>query len=518
VTLSARLSAFFLAALAVVLAGFSITLYLLAQSYLYQQLEERLAAALDTLTAAVELEADGIDWEPHERRLTLGEDAGPDQVRWLVRDGNGRVIDRSANLASDDPLAAALERPDREADADGQSWRLVERRLRADDRAPGGLQMPLAATKHSAVTLDLAIAQTPVRAVLARLAATLTVLSAALWGLAALVGRRLCGRALAPVSAMAAKARSMDAARCDERLPSPGTCDELEELGRAFNDLLDRLQEAFERQRRFTGDASHQLRTPLTALLGQIDVILRRDRAPGEYRDVLAVVHRQAMQLRHIVEMLLFLARADGETRLPNLETVDLSSWLPEYLERWSDHSRARDLHYQAAVGGPQRVRVQLPLLAQLLDNLLDNACKYSLAGTPIRLRLEREGEGVACTVEDAGCGIAAADLPRVFEPFFRSADARARGFTGVGLGLSVAQRIAAAFAGRIEAQSPAAGQQGTTQGPGSRFTLWLPLAPHPGPDSGPAAPARELTQVGLDGGLSNNLAGNAGLVHQNGL
>src|SRR5581483_11619807 len=106
---------------------------------------------------------------------------------------------------------------------------------------------------------------------------------------------------------------SMSAADLDVRLPAADTGDELEELGLAFNDLLGRLQEAFERQRRFTGDASHQLRTPLTVMLGQIEVALRRDRPAGEYREALSVAHGQAERLRRIVEMLLFLARADAE-------------------------------------------------------------------------------------------------------------------------------------------------------------------------------------------------------------
>jgi heavy metal sensor kinase len=515
VSLSARLSGFFLAALGLVLAGFSLALYLLAQAYLNRQLDERLSAALDTLTAVAELEPDGIDWEPQERHLTLGQDAGPDQVRWLVRDGVGRIIDRSSNLPAGEPLAAALEKSDPEVKAGGQRWRLVERHLRAD-QTPGGLQQPLAATKHGALTLSLAIAQTPVENLLARLALALGLLSAALWGAAALLGRWLCRRALAPMTAMAAKARTMDAASRDQRLPSPGTGDELEELGQAFNDLLARLQDAFERQRRFAGDASHQLRTPLTAILGQIDVILRRERSTEEYREVLVVVHRQAMQLRHIVEMLLFLARADGETRLPDLERVDLSSWLPEYLARWADHTRAGDLHFESKVEGPQWVRVQAPLLAQLLDNLLDNACKYSTAGTPIRLRLRPEGDQVACAVEDAGYGIAAADLPHVFDPFFRSAEARARGQAGVGLGLAVAQRIAAAFSGTLEARSPAAiGGEAGGPGPGSCLTLRLPVIADEPVAKASLLPAREATEISLAGGLSNGIAEKDGLVRQ---
>src|SRR5262249_7637251 len=152
---------------------------------------------------------------------------------------------------------------------------------------------------------------------LRRLGWTLAGLSLAVWLVAAGLGRRLCRRALAPVAQMAGAARSIPATEPGQRLPVAATADELGDLGRAFNRLLDRLQEAFERQRRFTGEASHQLRTPLAVLLGQAEVALRRDRPPEEYRRVLTVIAEQAGRLHRLVEMLLFLARADAEAAVP---------------------------------------------------------------------------------------------------------------------------------------------------------------------------------------------------------
>jgi signal transduction histidine kinase len=266
---------------------------------------------------------------------------------------------------------------------------------------------------------------------------------------------------------MATAARAMKAADMDQRLLNPRTSDELEDFSTAFNELLDRLQEAFERQRRFTGDASHQLRTPLTAMLGQMEVCMRRARTTEEYERVLNLVHGQAQQLRHLVEMLLFLARADGEAKLPNLESVELVSWLEEYYERWAGHARAADLHVKSLAERPAHVKVQPPLLAQLLDNLLDNACKYSEPGSPVQLELSCTAGRVQLSVQDAGAGIAERDLPHIFEPFYRCSDARRRGASGVGLGLSVAQRVASAFGGNITVCSE--------PGKGSRFSLELP-------------------------------------------
>jgi heavy metal sensor kinase len=307
----------------------------------------------------------------------------------------------------------------------------------------------------------------PVEGTLRTLGLVLGLLSAAVWCTAAVLSRVLCRQALAPVARMAAAARSMGAGDLAERLPVPDAGDELTDLGRAFNGLLDRLQEAFERQRRFTGDASHQLRTPLTAMLGQVEVALRRDRPAGDYRAALERVQGQAARLRQVVEMLLFLARADAEARPAELEAVDLAAWLPAHLETWSGHERQPDLRLVVASGSSVWVRVHGPLLGQLLDNLLENACKYSRPGTPVVIGLGSEGGWVTLAVEDAGDGIAPEDLPHIFEPFYRAPQARRHGLAGVGLGLAVCRRIAAAFGGTVEAQS--------APGRGSRFVLRLP-------------------------------------------
>jgi heavy metal sensor kinase len=476
-TLATRLSLFFLAALAAVLVGFSVSLYSLVHAHLHRQAEERLQAALDVLAAAAEVESGGIEWEPHERFLSPG--AG-ETIAWAVCDDRGRRLDGSAGdfpagqaiLAADAPTAA------RRVDFQGQRWRLAQRRLRAGTSSPApdarGGQAGQGAKKYPTLVLTAAVLLDPAEATLRRLALVLAGLSLGLWLAAAFVGRRLCRRALRPLTQMALGARSITAADLGQRLPGPATHDELEDLGRAFNDLLARLQEAFERQRRFTGDASHQLRTPLTALLGQIEVALRRDRDAEEYRRVIRAIQGQAARLRQIVDMLLFLARADAEARSPELERIDLAGWLAEHLRSWSSHPRAADLRLEAPAGGPLWACVQAPLLGQAVDNLLDNACKYSPAGSPITLRTWREGDAVCLGVEDRGPGIAAGDLPHLFEPFYRSAEARRQGVGGVGLGLAVAARIVAAFAGRIEVQS----------GPekGTRFTLLLPaVVPTPG-------------------------------------
>jgi signal transduction histidine kinase len=331
--------------------------------------------------------------------------------------------------------------------------------------------------RHARLTLTVGLSLGPASGTLSMLAIALGGLSVTTWLLAASVGWRLCRRALAPLTRMASTARAMTAADLGQRLPGLSTGDELEELSQAFNDLLGRLQQAFERQRRFTGDASHQLRTPLTALLGQVEVALRRERPDAEYRRVLELVERRAISLRQIIESLLFLARAESEAQVPELELVDLAAWITEQIRRWSGHPRGGDLSLEI-LEAPLWVRVHTPLLAQAVDNLLDNAFKYSAPGTPVTVRLEVDPGGVRIAVSDRGIGVAASETANLLEPFYRSPEARRRGLAGVGLGLSVAHRIVTSLGGKIEIQS--------VPDAGSAFTIVLPTDRIPEPETTP--------------------------------
>jgi heavy metal sensor kinase len=478
-TITTRLCAFFLAALALVLVGFCTALFLFSRSYLLRQVDERLEATLATLSAAAELKRDMVEWEPHERQLQIGQDAGTDEVRWIILDGQGRLVDQSRNVATASDHEPSLPASwldslqPRSITHQGQTWRLMQRQVlpkaaegSSQQTSPPGQRESRREGGHTALVLTAGVSLTSVEAALFNLTAALVGLSAVIWLVAAVLGRSLCRRALRPLSDMAKAAHSLTASEPDGRLPRPNTRDELDQLCVAFNDLLGRLHDALERQRRFTGDASHQLRTPLTALCGQIEVALRRERSAEEYRGVLELVQRRADQLQKTIEMLLFLARADAEARVTHLETIDLGSWLTNHLTSWSDQLRAADLRV-VTPSAPVYAAIHPALFGQLVDNLVDNAFKYSPPGTPVTVKLGSDSQCLTVTVEDAGQGIAAEELTLVFEPFHRSPDARGRGQAGVGLGLAVAKRIAQAHGGHIDVVSK--------PGNGSRFTVNLP-------------------------------------------
>lgn len=484
-TLTGRFSVLFSGTLGIVLVGFSSVLYLSARIYLDRQVDSRLDASLAVLAAAAEIHADGVEWEPQERVLPLGQESGPERLRWMVFDGRGERVDHSRNLIDAEltadwiPHAGAAALPSRLVDRLGRRWRIAQRQLRPGAAARSGSH---AATDrgtdepadrsekfHSSLVLTVCAPLDPKESMLATLAVLLAGLSGSTCLIAALLSRRLSRRALAPMARMVASARELNPADPGWNLELAGTDDELDDLGRAFNALLSRLHDAYQRQRRFSSDASHQLRTPLTILIGQIDVALRHDRSGDEYRRVLKSALSRAGQLRQIVEALLFLGRANSDAQLLEWETVDLECWVAQHLADRPAIAGSNERIRYSASNERLEVRIHAPLLSQLLDNLLDNAEKFSREGSPIVVETmpDHTSKEIVLAVADSGVGIPAEDLSRVFEPFYRSEQARRRGISGVGLGLAIVQRIATAFAGTLSVQS--------TVGVGSRFEVRLP-------------------------------------------
>ena len=358
-SLATRLSAFFLVAMALVLAGFSGTLYVLARTYLVRELDERLLRSLDTLEASVDIEPGGLEWEPADRQMTLGVE--PRDRRRAM--GGARRPGRSGGPLGEReyrgfpvgwaPTAWPSNPADGTAFGAVPGWRLAARRLELGELLRRGRghpdDEPGYEVQYPALVLVVGLAPAPVEATLGWLGLTLSVLSAGVWAAAAVAGRWLCLRALAPLNRMARAATAMTAADLGHRLPAPGTGDELDELGRAFNDLLDRLHEAFlriheahDRHQRFAGDASHQLRTPLAALLGQVQVALRRDRPP---KNTSASSSGSAARAPACGRSSSRCSCWPGpEAGRPDLEVVDLARWVPEHLDQWSTHPRAATL------------------------------------------------------------------------------------------------------------------------------------------------------------------------------
>lgn len=464
-----RVSIFFLATLAVVLLGISVAVYLIVRDQLYDRFDEQLQAAFHTLVAAIEVETDDVKWEPSDHTVTLGRVNEPDEARWVVVDEAGQIMDRSGNLGDTPSDRQLLELALKPATAIDQKiemppWRVMRQTLAAVEPKAPELRDPL---ERERLTVTAAMSTERVETALTRLAIWLSILSPATWLLTAICGRWIVRRALAPLTRMTTEVRQLGPVDSGKRLPVRESRDELAELAISFNDLLDRLFDAFDRQRRFAGDAAHQLRTPLTVLLGETDVALRKPRTAEEYARTLEVLRGQIVQLNEIVESLLLLARPEPELSAVDFDDVELRSWLEEYLLQWKTHPRRRDLSLEPS--GKVSARISQTLLAQVLDNLISNAFKYSEPGSPVLVTLVDRGQQVAISVADRGMGISRAEQRDIFQAFYRSQNARQSGQPGVGLGLTIVARLVEALGGKIACESE--------PGRGTTFRVELPKA-----------------------------------------
>ncbi|MFZ0883480.1 MAG: ATP-binding protein [Candidatus Acidiferrales bacterium] len=273
--------------------------------------------------------------------------------------------------------------------------------------------------------------------------------------LAGIGGYFLARKSLEPVAAMGAQAERISAANLHERLAVINASDELGRLARTFNELLDRLNQSFERQRRFISDASHELRTPISILRGEAEVALSQpERSSEEYRESLAVLHQEAQRLATIVEDLFTLTRADaGEYRLSRSDFY-LDELAADCVRATRALAQAKSITL-AAVEAPceMPVRADEELLRRMILNLLDNAIKYTLEGGSVSVACSVAPDGYDLSVTDNGPGIPADLQSRIFERFFRVDRARSRTARdgGAGLGLAIARWIAEAHDGRID-------------------------------------------------------------------
>ena len=283
-------------------------------------------------------------------------------------------------------------------------------------------------------------------------------------------GLFLIRRALRPVDTMIATTRTIEETDLSRRI-SVQSHDELGRLSQTLNSMLNRLEEAFARQRQFTDDASHELRTPLSVIEAEATLALRRDRTAEEYRETLATIAEESVSMHRLINQLLTLARSDA-TDQESLETedFDLGAIIIDVAAALRPLAQERSIALSTetsplhVMGDPIRVR-------RLIVNLMDNAIRYTEPSGLVTATLVKEGGLAVFRVKDTGIGIAPEHLDTVFERFARADSSRHRGSeaNGSGLGLAICRQIVQLHGGTIEVES--------TPGQGSIFTVRLQLA-----------------------------------------
>jgi two-component system, OmpR family, heavy metal sensor histidine kinase CusS len=280
-------------------------------------------------------------------------------------------------------------------------------------------------------------------------------------------GYWLSKRALAPVRDMAMAAKSIDSSDLSVRLPVPAANDELRLLAGMWNEMLARLQTNVEKIRRFTSDASHDLRTPLATIRASAEIALRRNREPESYKDTLLRILQQTDRATTLVEDLLTLARTDRGPIDMALAPLDLSSALRDTCENLRPLVYSKNLELvQSLPLDSIWINGDTNALMRVIGILVDNALKNTETGW-IRIHLETDGTETTVEVQDTGRGISSADLPYVFDRFYRGDQSRNQLNGGSGLGLAIAKRLVEFHQGTISVES--------TEGQGARFFIRIP-------------------------------------------
>ena len=427
-----RLTAAFAVAMAIVLAAFAVFAYTQLRADLDDSIDASLRARADELTTVVERAGEPL--HPSDSPAL----AEPEETFAQVLAPDGTVITRSGGA-----LAAVLtaREAERVARSDVVTFERsvpgIENTARFVARpasAPDGVRVVVVGQSldDRDETLDGFVSSLAIAAPIAVLAT-------------AGIGYLLAAAALTPVERIRSRAESVSLRQPGDRLPLPDAHDEIWRLGTTLNQMLARLEESFDRERRFVADASHELRTPLAVLKTELEAALRTD-LPAEARASLTAGVEEVDQLAQLADDLLLLARsADGQVPV-RAERVDVGELLVQAQQRFADRAGQAGRTLTVAATDGLAARADPLRLRQAIGNLVDNALRHG--GGEVRLQARADGDQVVIEVGDDGPGFPDDLVPRAFERFTRGDDARTRG--GAGLGLAIVAAIADAHGGAV--------------------------------------------------------------------
>ncbi len=343
---------------------------------------------------------------------------------------------------------------------DGQAFRVTS------------VSAPVGSPAAQTDTLQIAIDVSQKEALLARYRFWFWAILVAAFVIFPLVGYKIARHGIRPVEEMATTARHISSTNLRERILAEGYPFELASLARTFNQMLDRLEESFERISRFSADIAHDLRTPVNNIRGEAEVALVRARGVGEYRDVIESCLEEAVRLSDLIGDLLFLARAESplsHLRRERVNVGELLGGVREYYEASAADGEVSLTLTTTVAGEPVIAELDRTLLQRAVGNLVSNALAHTPPGGAVVLGTNVDFSTIRIEVSDTGVGIPAEALPRVFDRFFRVDSSRSQSSGGTGLGLAIVRSIALLHGGNVEISSQ--------PGQGTRVTLHMPVS-----------------------------------------
>jgi len=352
--------------------------------------------------------------------------------------------------------SAALERP---ASIPSQQGRILRTR---------GTNRELVQFVPTGRCILVGASLTPTLAELHKLGATLAVIGCGIVIIGFAVGWWLATRALRPIEEISQAAREIAEGDLAKRINTSETESELGQLAAVLNSTFARLDAAFAQQQQFTSDAAHELRTPVSVILTQVQGTLNKDRTAAEYRETLEACQRAAQRMRRLIESLLELARFDaGQAQLKQMpfDLATIARYCAELVQPLAQERGVKissELQTANCQGDPERI-------GQVITNLLTNAVNYNRSGGAVRIATRLNGTSAVLTVADNGPGIPPEHLPKIFDRFYRADAARTSSQGRTGLGLAISKAIVSAHGGSIAAANLPVG--------GAEFTVRLPMA-----------------------------------------
>ncbi|WP_291119181.1 sensor histidine kinase [Flavobacterium sp. UBA6135] len=257
-----------------------------------------------------------------------------------------------------------------------------------------------------------------------------------------LIARFIVGRSIKPIKTIIETSKQISRENLSSRINLPHNKDELFVLSKTINDLLDRIENAVEREKQFTSDASHELRTPLAVIKGTLEVLVRKPRNQSEYEEKINYSIKEVDRLNQLVDELLLLARFENQKQNTKKEPVFLNALILDVLARFSQKINDKNIKIENSFADDFTIDSDNYLVSIIISNLVSNAIKYSNPNGKISIALWKENNQIICKIQDNGIGISSEELNKIGNRFYRSQSVLQTNTKGTGLGLSIVKRL----------------------------------------------------------------------------
>ena len=397
----------------------------------YNHVDENLMIEIDDHLQEIKIEnnvvilMDAEEWEEREHNSV---DVNPVFVQFL--DLNKKVIEKSPNLKKE-----VLVFHD-----DVKHFQMFDTKLLGSTVRQ--IQVPLQIKSNQIGYLIIAMPLTDSAKVLNNLFETLLIAFPLILVLLFLIARFFAGRSIKPINEITNISGMITRDNLKARIPLPKKRDELHTLSETINSLLNRIEDAIEREKQFTSDASHELRTPLTVIKGTLEVLVRKPRDNKEYEEKINYCINEVDHLNMLVDQLLTLARFENQKQNILPESVYLNALILDVITLNSEKINSKEINMKFDAEEDFYTNSDNYLVVTILRNIISNAIKYTNSGGEVSVSLSKQNGKIICKISDTGIGIAKEDLEAVFNPFFRSNSSVHPEIKGTGLGLSIVKRF----------------------------------------------------------------------------